>query len=193
MQTNRPQNYALVVVDMQNAYFHNDALQEQQLALTNNINKLITAAQTHSLPIFNVKTEHQTDIATWTLNMLSDKKGYLFAGDEDSQNVPQLMTEDCIEVIKTRDSAFYDTTLLSMLRNHGITHLIICGVSTHTCIFQTAADAYAANLHVILDKDGIASHQPQYHNTALDILDIEYRQAAMETTELQQYIQDNRQ
>jgi nicotinamidase-related amidase len=192
MQTNHPRNYALLVVDMQNAYFHNDALQEEQDTLTKGVNELIMLARAHSLPIFNIRTEHQKDIATWTLNMIDDEKGYLFVGDHDSQNVPHLALDDCIEVIKTRDSAFYGTTLLSMLRNHDVTHVIICGVSTHTCILQTASDAYAANLNVILAKNGVASHQPQYHKTALDILRIEYRQAAMTNTELKQYIQDNR-
>lgn len=182
---------AILVVDMQNAYFNNDALQKQQTALTEKINEILSLAKTHNLPVFNIRTEHQKDIATWTLNMKSDNQGYLFAGDDDSKNVPSLITDGSIEVIKTRDSAFYGTTLPTMLKNHNADSVILCGVSTHTCIFQTASDAYAENLNVMIAKDAVASHKPEYHQTALDILRIEYRQAAMTNDELKQYIQDN--
>lgn len=193
MKKNPQQNCALLIVDMQNAYFNNDALKKCQAALTNNINDLIALAHSKSMPVFNIRTEHQKDLATWTLNMINDKQGYLFTGDTDSQCVPNLTVDSSIEVVKTRDSAFYGTTLCTMLKNHQVDNVIICGVSTHTCIFQTASDAYAANLNVIIAKDATASHQPQYHQTALDILHIEYRQAAMTNSELKQYIQDNRQ
>jgi nicotinamidase-related amidase len=184
---------ALLVVDMQNAYFNNDALQAQRETLTEKMNELLALAKEHNIPIFNIRTEHQRDIATWTLNMLDDGQGYLFAGDKDSQNTHNLTLDGSIEVIKTRDSAFYGTTLTSMLANHNTHTLIVCGVSTHTCIFQTAADAYAANLTVVIASEATASHKPEYHQTALDILKVEYRQAAKTNRELQQYIQDNSQ
>lgn len=184
---------ALLIVDLQNAYFNNDALRQQQDALLKNTNKLIVTARRHDIPIFNVITQHHKDIATWTLNMLDDKQGYLFASDEDSNNIPGLDLQDSIEVIKTRDSAFYDTTLGSMLKNHAVDTIVLCGVSTHTCIFQTASDAYAANFRAILARDAIATHQPDYNENALAILKTEYRQRIMNKTELEKYIQDNSQ
>jgi nicotinamidase-related amidase len=186
-------NIAIMIVDMQNAYFNNGTLRDRQIRLTENINEIISIAKHHSLPAFNIRTEHQKDIASWTLNMLDDKQGYLFSGESDSQNVPNLIVDNIIPVTKTRDSAFHETTLLSMLRNYDITTVVICGVSTHTCIFQTASDAYALNLRVILANDAIATHQPQYHQPALNILETEYRQKTMTNKELQKYIQNNRQ
>ncbi|MDB5187219.1 MAG: cysteine hydrolase [Candidatus Saccharibacteria bacterium] len=185
--------FALLIVDLQNAYFNNDALRDQQSKLLEKTNELIAMAHAYSMPIFNIKTEHQKDIATWTLNMIDDDSGYLFAGDDDAQNIDGLQTQDSIEVIKTRDSAFYGTTLPIMLKNHSVDTMILCGVSTHTCIFQTASDAYAANFRIILAIDAIATHDPKYHQNALTILETEYRQRSMNLEKLKDYIQDNRQ
>lgn len=184
---------ALLVVDMQTAYFNNKALRDKQAELIHNVNELMTIADNYSLPVFNIKTEHQKDIATWTLNMLDDKQGYLFRGDVDADNVAGLHIERAIEVLKTRDSSFVNTPLSAMLKNHGVTTIIICGVSTHTCILQTAADAYAANFRVILAREAIASHQPNYHESTLTLLQSEYRQDVMNNDQLEQYIQNNSQ
>ncbi len=184
---------AVLVVDMQNAYFNNDALHKKQSSLTQKINDILSFAKQHDIPAFNIRTEHQKNTATWTLNMKNDKQGYLFAGDADSKNVPDLIVDGTTEVIKTRDSAFQATLLSTMLKDWQIDTVIICGVSTHTCIFQTASDAYAQNINVVIAKEAVASHQPKYHKTALDILRSEYRQAVMSNLQLKQYIQNNRQ
>jgi nicotinamidase-related amidase len=125
--------------------------------------------------------------------MLDDQQGYLFENDEDSDVIDGLELEEAITVRKTRDSAFYETNLLAMLRNYGIEQVVICGVSSHTCILQTAADAYAANLRVTLAKEAIASHQPTFHDIAMTILETEYRQPMQTNSELENNIQNNRQ
>lgn len=184
---------ALLVVDLQNAYFNNDALRDQQATLLAKTNELIDLCLENHLPVFTIRTEHQRDKATWSLNMIDDGEGYLFKGDEDSRTIPGLRVDDTIEVLKTRDSAFHDTTLAAMLKNHAIETLIICGVSTHTCVAETAADAYAQNFRVILAAEAIASHKPEFHEVALTMLQTEYRQCVSENDALKQYIQNNRQ
>lgn len=184
---------ALLIIDLQNAYFNNDALQAQQASLVKNTNMLVEIAHHHHLPVFNVRTEHHKDIASWTLNMLDDKQGYLFKGEEDVKSINGLRVDNTIEVLKTRDSAFHHTTLEAMLRNHRIQTLILCGVSTHTCILQTASDAYAANFRVILAQDAIATHEPKFHKNALTVLETEYRQRIMDMAQLKDYVQNNSQ
>lgn len=167
---------ALVIVDMQKAYFRNDALEAARDELTSTCNELIDQARRRDIPVFNVVTKHARDRSTWTLNMLDDGEGYLFEDDEDVEVVDGLQIEKAIEVVKTRDSAFFDTTLYEELKQRNIETVVIAGVSTHTCIFQTAADAYAHNLRVVLAGDAIASHEPSLHQGALDLLWQEYRQ-----------------
>ena len=175
---------ALVIIDMQKAYFNNDALKQQQASLTDACNQLINYAHAQDMPVYNVRTQHKRDTSTWTLNMLEDEQGYLFEGDNDCENVAGLQTEQTIEILKTRDSAFYKTSLEDLLRIRNIDKLIICGVSTHTCVSMTAADAYAANIKVTLITDAIASHNPSLHEPALYLLQDEYRQTAKTVNDL---------
>ena len=167
---------ALMIVDMQKAYFNNDALEAKRVELTEACDELIICARKHDVPVVNIITKHKNDGSTWTLNMREDEQGYLFEDHEDSEVVDGLDIEDAVKVVKTRDSAFYSTGLAEMLHQQGIDTIILAGVSTHTCIFQTAADAYASDLKVILARDAIASHDPKFHDIALEMLTTEYRQ-----------------
>lgn len=167
---------AIAIIDMQNAYFASSALGERQDKLVAACNQLITAARERDIPVFMVTTEQHRDRSTWTLNMLADHRGYLFPGTDGIQTVPGLATDETIPLVKTRDSAFFATPFALMLHALGISQLILAGVSTHTCVAQTAADAYAANFAVTIATDAVASHQPQFHQMTLHMLALEYRQ-----------------
>jgi nicotinamidase-related amidase len=174
---------AVLIIDMQRAYFNNEALREQQAKLVRGCNLLIESARPQ-VPVFMVTTVHQRDISTWTRNMIADKQGYLFHGTDDVQTLPDLNTTDTIPVVKTRDSAFFGTTLEGMLHNYDVGDLILAGVSTHTCIAQSAADAYAANFAVTIAVDAVAAHQPRFHHSTLDMLALEYRQKLSTVNEI---------
>lgn len=172
---------ALIIVDMQKAYFANEELELRRTQLTKVCNQLIADAHRHEAPVILLRTEHTRTRETWTLNMIDDDQGYLFAGDEDAKFVDGLETSGCTEVIKTRDSGFWQTDLLRLLKREDIERVVICGVSTHTCVAQTAADAYSANLRVELAADAIATHAPDYHETTLALLVSEYRMTRVTT------------
>lgn len=180
---------AVVIIDMQNAYFANEALKKRQAALVTACNQLIEVAKAGDLPVFMVRTEHNRDRSTWTLNMLADRQGYLYTDTDEAKLVPELITEGTIPLVKTRDSAFFATPLELMLRNYGVSQLILAGVSTHTCVAQTAADAYAANFAVSLATDAVASHQPQFHQLTLHMLVLEYRQKLHTVKEITSLLQ----
>lgn len=177
-------NTALLIIDMQNAYFNNSALDEHKTELIEACNELVAHAKQQSWPVFTIRTVHKKDKSTWTLNTLDDQSGYLFEDSTDAQIVDGLDTTGTTEVIKTRDSAFYGTDLLTQLRTRSIDQVILCGVSTHSCVMLTAADAYAANLRVILARDAICSHDPNYHTSTLEMLQQEYRQQSLSNTDI---------
>ncbi len=174
---------ALLIIDMQNAYFNNDALKRKQQSLIDTCNGLIGKAHKLDMPIFNLRTVHERDTSSWTRNMLADEQGYLFEGDTDAANLDGLDIAETTEMLKTRDSAFYGTALESALRTLEVTELVLCGVSTHTCVFFTAADAYARNFKVVLVKDAISSHNPDFHESTFILLKDEYRQSVTTANE----------
>ena len=166
---------ALLVVDMQNAYFEDEPLRSVQTVLTEKCNGLITAALAHSVPVINVRTEHRHDKSTWTLNMLESNKGFLLSGTAETKVLSDLHIEGSLEIIKTRDSSFVGTDLVQLLARQSATSVVLCVVSTHTCIAATAIDAYARNVDVIFAEDAIASHRPELHDITLESLCREYR------------------
>src|SRR5690348_12248361 len=94
-------NTALLVIDMQKAYFNNGALAERQKSLVTACNEIIDAATKSGLPVIYVRTAHQRDKSTWTLNMLDDGEGYLYYDDSDTQYIEGLHIANTNEVIKT--------------------------------------------------------------------------------------------
>lgn len=166
---------ALIIIDMQKGFFAEESLRTRQDDLVRASNQLIRAAQAADELIVGVRTVHSPDRSTWTLSMLDDDQGFMLEGDADTEYVDGLDLDHAHEVIKTRDSAFWQTDLLTFLRQRSIDHVVLAGVSTHLCIMQTAIDAYNANLGVTLATDAMASCRPSLHQPTVDLLQQEYR------------------
>lgn len=168
---------ALLVIDMQDAYFNTPELLSRKSSLVEAINQAAATARQADEPIIAISTVHRTDKSTWTLSMLEDDKGFAFDGSAETQLVDGLEINDVIEIIKTRDSAFHETELLHLLRSLGVTRLTITGVSAHSCVFHTAAAAYAYDFPVTLPRACIGDDSPAAMDQALDYLEREYRQS----------------
>lgn len=161
---------ALFLVDMQNAFFDEDGLAEQQEALEKAANRLANAARSANIPIFVITTVHSRDESTWTLGMLEAGEGYLFSGDEGTEVIPGLDTSKTTRIEKTRDSAWFATDLHMRLTNLGVNHIVMAGVSTHGCVGQTARDAYAYNIRSTIVTDAVRDSRDDYHRQQLDHL-----------------------
>lgn len=166
---------ALLVVDLQEAFFEDQALAAHREEIVARARQVIRWAEREHLPIVNVRTVHQRDRSTWTITMLEDDQGFLFEGDEHTANVSELDLSAAIEITKTRDDAFVGTDLESALLDLDIEAVVVIGVSTHTCVMLTAAHAFALDIEVALVRDAIASHRPELHELTLDTLRDEYR------------------
>ena len=167
---------ALLVIDMQNSYFDFPELEEQREPVTEKVNELIRAARDGGCPIVLIRTQHERDGSTWTVNMHDDGQGFAFPGTEQSEYVAGLDTEGGTGLVKTRDSAFFDTDLAARLRNLGATHLMLCGISTHSCVAQTAIDAFAHDFRAAVARDAVASENSELSRALLAFLEDVMRQ-----------------
>ena len=70
-------------------------------------------------------------------------------------------------------SAFAATDLELLLRNRGITELIITGVTTEVCVHSTLRSAVDRGYACTLVSDACASPYPQLHGAALVMVDVE--------------------
>lgn len=170
---------ALVVVDMQRDYFRSDELERCHDDLTASINRLVETAVRLGVPVVEVHTEHDPDGSTWTLSMSEDGGGPVMAGTEGVEPVPGLDTRGAVQVTKTRDSAFFGTDLADLLRERGVSHVVLVGVSTESCIAASAVDAFAHDLAVTVVSDATASIDWALHDDALARLQAQYRQEVL--------------
>ena len=175
---------ALVLVDLQNDYFADDALASRRDELVTRVNALVDRARRAGVLVIEVQTVHARDRSTWALNMRDDDQGMVLEGSTGAERLTGLAAPDQV-VAKTRDSAFHRTGLAALLRAKGVTELVLAGVSTESCIFQTAADAYAHDLRVVLVADATASADAVEHARTLARLRDQYRQPAVRADEVE--------
>lgn len=96
----------------------------------------------------------------------------------DAELLPELdIRPSDIVLEKSRQSAFVGTGLEQLLRRQGVDHVIILGVTTHSCCLATAIDAAALDFDVtvlsdltacppVAAKDGLPPMTPEQAHTA---------------------------
>jgi nicotinamidase-related amidase len=71
-------------------------------------------------------------------------------------------------ITKRRRSAFHDTGLDTLLRDLGVTQVVLAGVSTSSGVESTARSAYDHGYHVVLATDAMADGEPDSHRHSLE-------------------------
>lgn len=176
-----PQQSALIVVDMQNAY----ASQGGYLDLAgfdvsatrpviDNINTAVTAARAAGMLIIWFQNgwddqyveaggpgspNYHKSNALKTMRQRPELQGKLLAkGGWDYQLVDELTPQEGDIVLpKPRYSGFFNTPLDSILRSRGIRHLVFTGIATNVCVESTLRDGFFLEYFGVVLED--ATHQ----------------------------------
>ena len=176
-----PQQSALIVVDMQNAY----ASQGGYLDLAgfdvsatrpviDNINTAVAAARAAGMLIIWFQNgwddqyieaggpgspNYHKSNALKTMRQRPELQGKLLAkGGWDYQLVDELTPQEGDIVLpKPRYSGFFNTPLDSILRSRGIRHLVFTGIATNVCVESTLRDGFFLEYFGIVLED--APHQ----------------------------------
>ena len=75
--------------------------------------------------------------------------------------------DDDYFVLKPKHSAFYATTLDTLLEYLGAKTLILTGIAGNICILFSANDAYMRDFHLIVPSDCVASNTKKENDNAL--------------------------
>lgn len=175
---------ALIVVDMQNGFCHDDGFMHTvgldhttSMAAIGPVSRLVSAARAAEVPIFFIVYELNADYSD--AGLLVERRPAIVAargmvrGTWDAQIVDELTPLPGDRVIsKTRHSAFYRTDLEEQLAALGIDTVIVCGVTTNVCVTSTVRDAYFRDVRVTVPSDATAAVTPAFHDGAL--ADVEY-------------------
>lgn len=89
------------------------------------------------------------------------------------KTVPALtvdMTEDNVVIEKTSFSAVQTPEFIEKIRNLGKKNIIIGGIETHICVYQTVADLIKEGFSVVVAKDACASRSTDCFKTGLVLM-----------------------
>lgn len=73
-------------------------------------------------------------------------------------------------VLKPKHSAFFSTTLDTLLQHLGTRVLVVGGFAADICVLFTAGDAYMRDLKVVVPADGVASNAAADRDAALALM-----------------------
>ncbi len=138
---------ALVVVDVQSKLL---AKMEEKEELLKNCKLLTAAAQELSVPI--VVTEQYP-------------KGI---GQTDGELLETISEPEVIE--KDTFSCFGESKFERSLTSKETRHLILCGIESHVCVYQTALHALDFGFSVFVTADAVSSRKEQHKEWALAAL-----------------------
>jgi len=185
-----PQQTALIVVDMQNAYateggyldlagFDVSATQP----VIENIHLAVTAARAAGIQIIWFQNGwddnyveaggagspnfHKSN-ALKTMRQRPELQGKLLAkGGWDYDLVDQLQPQPGDIVLpKPRYSGFFNTPLDSMLRSRGIRHLVFTGIATNVCVESTLRDGFFLEYFGVVLEDATYQAGPAFAQQA---------------------------
>jgi nicotinamidase-related amidase len=160
---------ALLVVDMLNAYRHEDAelLAPNVAEIIDPMSRLIAAARERDdVDLIYVNdnygdfTADKNDIVRSALN-----------GAHPELVEPIVPAEGELFLEKVRHSAFYATPLAYLLSQLEAKRLILTGQVTEQCILYTALDAYVRHFTVKVPPDAVAHIVPELGDAALQMME----------------------
>jgi isochorismate hydrolase len=167
----KPENSALLVIDMQDFFLNKNshAFIPSAKTIVPNINSLIEKYRRQSCPIIFTFHAYQTDeepgiMDRWWGDVLRVNNPW-----SDIHSSIEYDKND-IKLRKNRYSAFINTNLDQMLSDNKINKLVITGVMTHLCCESTARDAFMRDYEVYFVVDATATDNEELHLSSLKTL-----------------------
>lgn len=189
-----PKRTALIIIDMQRdfcdpqGYMHTrgDDVSAAR-AIIPNIMAVREAASEASMTIIHTREGHRPDLSdlSESKRLKTARAGaeigsfgplgrLLIRGEPGWDFVPELQPlAGEIMIDKPGTGAFHDTDLQHVLINECIDNLVLVGVTTGVCVNSTAREANDRGYGVLVLSDCCAEPDPQYHDMAIKLLQIE--------------------
>jgi nicotinamidase-related amidase len=185
-----PRRTALVMIDMQRDFIEPGGF---GATLGNDVSllapvvpaavELVAWARRHGLLIVHTKECHRPDLAdcpeakrlrgrpSLRIGDPGPMGRILIDGEPGADFVAELAPQaGDIVVRKPGKGAFYATDLHGILKDHGITGLVVGGVTTEVCVQTTLREANDRGYECLLVEEATGSYFPQFKQAALDMI-----------------------
>jgi ureidoacrylate peracid hydrolase len=181
---------ALVIVDVQNDYCHDDGALAKAgrdvraiRTIVPHLQRLVQEARAAGLPVVHVRMantaltkspayrEHRIRRSGTDSNVCEEGTwGAEFYEVEPAPGEPV--------VTKHRYSAFVDTNLATLLDTSGTKTIILAGVTSDVCVESTARDAFMRNYYVVFLSDCTGVDDPTVQHAVLERVERYFGQVA---------------
>lgn len=160
---------ALIVIDMINAYDHEDAelLVPSARGVVPVIAELIDRARRAGAEVVYVND----NLGRWRSQM-EDLVDTAIRGPHPELVEALRPDERSLFVVKARHSIFYQTPLEYLLSQQGIGHIVLCGQVTEQCVLYSALDAHIRKIGVTVARDAVAHIEPDLARAALRMMEL---------------------
>ena len=185
-----PTSTALLIIDMQRDFLEPGGFGEM---LGNDVSllrttiepcmRILQAARATVLTVIHTREGHRPDLTDAPPSKLARgglKVGIgdpgpmgriLVRGEPGHDIIPELAPADDEPVIdKPGKGAFYETDLDLILKNRGITTLIVCGVTTEVCVHTTVRQANDRGYECVVLADCVGSYFPEFQRVGLEMI-----------------------
>jgi nicotinamidase-related amidase len=155
---------ALVVIDLQKGIVPADA-DHPFAAVVQHSARLAEAFRERGLPVVLVNVTGQPGGRT---DRNRSGRGAVFAPGW-ADLVDELKAQPTDHLIsKRRRNAFHDTGLDTLLRDLGVTQVVLTGISTSSGVESTARAAFDHGYHVVLPTDAMADPDAEAHRNSVE-------------------------
>jgi nicotinamidase-related amidase len=185
-----PATTALLVIDMQRDFIEPGGFGEalgndvsRLGAIVPTVRELIGWCRAHALRVIHTREGHRPDLAdcppakrrrgdpTVRIGAPGPMGRILIDGEPGNDIVPALAPAPGEPVIvKPGKGAFWATPLGDILRWHGVTHLLIAGVTTEVCVQTTMREANDRGYDCLLIEDATESYFPEFKRATLEMI-----------------------
>ena len=185
-----PAATALLIIDMQRDFLEPGGFGEM---LGNDVSllrttiepctRILKAARDSGLTVIHTREGHRPDLTDAPPSKLSrgglevgigdagPMGRILVRGEPGHDIIPELAPGDDEPVIdKPGKGAFYETDLDLILKNRGISTLIVCGVTTEVCVHTTVRQANDRGYECVVLADCVGSYFPEFQRVELEMI-----------------------